>query len=32
MSETDPAKKNEAGKELIHAILGRDAIAEDLLC
>ena len=31
MSEADPAKKNEAGRELIHAIFGRDAIAEDSL-
>jgi hypothetical protein len=31
MAEADPAKKSEAGKELIQAIFGRDAIAEDLL-
>jgi hypothetical protein len=31
MSEADPMKKNEAGKELIHAIFGRDAVAEDPL-
>jgi hypothetical protein len=31
MSEADPGKKNEAGKELIQAIFGRDAIAEDSL-
>ena len=31
ISEPDPAKKNEAGKELIRAIFGRDAVAEDPL-
>lgn len=31
MSEADPAKKNEAGKELVRAIFGRDAVAEDPL-
>ena len=31
MAETDIAKKNEAGKELIRAIFGKDAIAEDPL-
>ena len=31
MSEADPLKKNEAGKELIQAIFGRDAVAEDPL-
>jgi hypothetical protein len=29
MSESDPARKNEAGKDLIRAIFGKDAIAED---
>jgi hypothetical protein len=29
MSENDPARKNEAGKDLIRAIFGKDAIAED---
>jgi hypothetical protein len=29
MAEPDPARKNEAGKDLIRAIFGRDAIAED---
>ena len=31
MSEADSGEKNEAGKELIQAIFGRDAIAEDPL-
>ena len=31
MAETDIAKKNEAGKELIRAIFGNDAIAEGAL-
>ena len=31
MTEVDPATKAEAGKELIQAIFGRDAIAEDPL-
>ena len=31
MSENDPAKKNEAGRELIRAIFGKDALAEDSL-
>lgn len=29
LAETDPALKNEAGKDLIRAIFGTDAIAED---
>lgn len=29
MSETDPGRKGEAGKDLIQAIFGKDAIAED---
>lgn len=29
LSETDPGRKNEAGKDLIRAIFGKDAIAED---
>jgi hypothetical protein len=29
MSENDPVRKNEAGKDLIRAIFGKDAIAED---
>jgi hypothetical protein len=29
MSESDPVRKNEAGKDLIRAIFGKDAIAED---
>ncbi len=29
MSETDPDRKGEAGKDLIRAIFGKDAIAED---
>jgi hypothetical protein len=29
MSEADPARKGEAGKDLIRAIFGKDAIAED---
>jgi len=29
MSERDPARKDEAGKDLIRAIFGKDAIAED---
>jgi hypothetical protein len=31
MATSDPAKKNEAGKELIQAIFGRAAVAEDPL-
>ena len=27
--EDDPARKNEAGKDLIRAIFGKDSIAED---
>jgi hypothetical protein len=29
LAESDPALKNEAGKDLIRAIFGTDAIAED---
>jgi len=29
MSEADPERKSEAGKDLIRAIFGKDAIAED---
>ena len=29
MAETDPERKGEAGKDLIQAIFGKDAIAED---
>jgi hypothetical protein len=29
LSETEPSRKNEAGKDLIRAIFGKDAIAED---
>ena len=29
MSEADPARKGEAGKYLVRAIFGKDAIAED---
>ena len=29
MTESDPARKGEAGKDLIRAIFGKDAIAED---
>jgi hypothetical protein len=29
MGEQEPARKNEAGKDLIRAIFGKDAIAED---
>jgi len=29
LAENDPARKNEAGKELIRAVFGKDAIAED---
>jgi hypothetical protein len=29
LSETDPEPKDDTGKELIRAIFGRDAIAED---
>jgi hypothetical protein len=29
MAENDPQRKNEAGKDLIRAIFGKDAIAED---
>src|SRR4051812_30002314 len=31
LTETDPKRKNEAGKDLIRAIFGEDAIAEDSL-
>jgi len=29
MDEQEPARKNEAGKDLIRAVFGKDAIAED---
>ena len=29
VAESDPARKNDAGKDLIRAIFGKDAIAED---
>ena len=29
LAENDPARKNEAGKDLIRSIFGKDAIAED---
>ena len=29
LAENDPARKNEAGKDLIRAIFGKDALAED---
>ena len=29
MSETEPGRKAEAGKDLIRSIFGKDAIAED---
>ena len=29
LAENDPARKNEAGKDLIRTIFGKDAIAED---
>lgn len=29
LAEIDPARKNEAGKDMIRAIFGKDAIAED---
>jgi hypothetical protein len=29
LTENDPARKNEAGKDLIRTIFGKDAIAED---
>lgn len=31
MNETDPERKNDAGKDLIRAVFGKDAIAEDPL-
>ena len=31
LSENDPARKNEAGKDLIRTIFGKDAIAEDTI-
>jgi hypothetical protein len=31
MAETDSERKNEAGKDLIRAVFGKDAIAEDPL-
>ena len=29
VNEADPARKNEAGRDLVRAIFGRDSIAED---
>lgn len=29
LAENDPARKNEAGKDLIRAIFGKDSLAED---
>ncbi|MCC6364376.1 MAG: hypothetical protein IT165_12700 [Bryobacterales bacterium] len=29
LAENDPARKNEAGRDLIRAIFGKDSIAED---
>ena len=29
LAENDPARKSEAGKDLIRAIFGKDSIAED---
>jgi hypothetical protein len=29
LAENDPARKNEAGKDLLRAIFGKDSIAED---
>jgi hypothetical protein len=31
MAEAEPERKNEAGKDLIRAVFGKDAIAEDSL-
>ncbi|MGO9256760.1 MAG: hypothetical protein ACLQU1_10720 [Bryobacteraceae bacterium] len=31
MSETDPESKGDAGKDLIRAIFGKDAVAEDTI-
>ena len=31
IAEADPERKNEAGKDLIRAVFGKDAIAEDPL-
>ena len=31
MGESEPAQKNAAGKDLIRAIFGKDALAEDTL-
>ena len=31
MDEPEPARKNEAGKDLVRAIFGKDAIAEDTI-
>jgi len=31
MAEADPERKNEAGKDLIRAVFGKDAITEDSL-
>lgn len=32
LTESDPERKNEAGKDLIRAIFGANAIAEDSVC
>lgn len=32
LSEKEVARKNEAGRDLIHAIFGKDSIAEDSVC
>lgn len=32
LAESDPERKNEAGKDLIRAIFGANAIAEDSVC
>jgi len=31
MNEQEPARKNEAGKDLVRAMFGKDAIAEDTI-
>ncbi|MBZ5726779.1 MAG: hypothetical protein LAP87_17505 [Acidobacteriia bacterium] len=31
MDEQEPARKNEAGKDLVRAVFGKDAIAEDTI-
>lgn len=32
LAENDPGRKNEAGKDLIRSIFGKDALAEDPVC